>query len=391
MQPLTGEFNFTRLENVIYGPGKVDALSRELERRGCKRAMLVTTKTLGRSKLLEKVKSAMGPALAGVFSETAQHAPSRTIEAMVAEARKVNADAFVSFGGGSPIDSVKVAIMLMLGGKMPHGVEIYAESSGDQTKNIPHIAIPTTLSAAEFTPFAGVTDEETREKNGVGDPRLQPQTIILDPTTTVETPAWLWVGTGIRALDHAVEGAYSLRQNPVSNALASRAIALLVAHLKPSLASPGGEEDLYHRGQCQIAAWLSIFGGINTRFGISHALGHQIGPVWDVPHGFTSCLTLPHVMRFMADMAPQRFGPIAEGFGVSFDPANPRLGAMESAERTARFIGGFEVPTRLRDVGVKEDELGRIADTVLSELGRAGTVDREVNREELVSLLQAAY
>jgi alcohol dehydrogenase len=389
VQPLTGEYNFTRLETVVYGPDKLGTLSHHLKRCGASRVMVVTTKTLGRSKLLERVKAVIGEMLAGVFSETAQHAQSRTIDALIEEARRVKADAFVSFGGGTPIDSAKVAAIVLLGGRMPRGMELYAQATGDG-RDFLHIAIPTTLSAAEFTPFAGATDEKAREKHGVGDPRLQPRVVILDPTVTTETPAWLWVGTAIRALDHAVEGAYSRRQNPVSNALAARAIALLVAHLKPSL-STTGEDEMYHRGQCQIAAWLSIFGGTNTRFGISHALGHQIGPMWDVPHGFTSCITLPHVMRFMADIAPERFGPIAEGFGVRFDADNPRPGALECAERAARFIAGFEVPTRLRDVGVPEGELARIANTVLGEIRVAQTVDREVKHEELLALLKAAY
>ncbi len=390
MQPLTGEYNFTRLETVLYGPGKLSAVSQELKRRKASRVMIVTSKTLGRSKLLERVKDAVGPALAGVFSETAQHAPSRTIEALIEQSRQAKIDAFVSFGGGTPIDSTKIAALVLLGGRIPHGMELYAGAPAESAGDLVHIAIPTTLSAAEFTPFAGVTDEKTRAKHGAGDPRLQPKVVILDPTVTVETPAWLWVGTAMRALDHAVEGAYSRRQNPVSNALASRAIALLLSHLKPSLATTGDDE-LNHRVQCQLAAWLSIFGGTNTRFGISHALGHQIGPMWDVPHGFTSCITLPHVMRFMAGVAPERFGPIAEGFGVRFDPENPRSAALECAERAAKFIGGFDVPSRLRDVGVAETELSRVADTVLTEIRVAQTVDRELKQEDLLALLKAAY
>lgn len=389
MRPLTGEYNFTQLETVAYGPGKINILSHHLSRRKASRVMLVTTGTLGRSKLLDSVKAEIGELLAGVFSETAQHAPARTIEALIEESRRVKADAFVSFGGGTPIDSAKVAAMVLLGGRMPRGMELYVQAAEDG-RDFLHIAIPTTLSAAEFTPFAGVTDEKTREKHGVGDTRLQPKVVILDPKVTMETPAWLWVGTAIRALDHAVEGAYSRRQNPVSNAMAARAIALLVTHLKPSLAATGDDE-VYHRGQCQLAAWFSIFGATNTRFGISHALGHQIGPMWDVPHGFTSCIMLAHAMRFMAEIAPERFAPIAEGFGVRFDPENPRPAALECAERTARFIAGFEVPTRLRDVGVPETELTRIADTVLTEIRVAQTVDREVKHEELLSLLKAAY
>lgn len=388
MHPLSGEFNFTRLETVVWGPGKIELLSRELSRRGAKRAVIVTTKTLGRSKLLDKVKNAAGDALAGVFSETAQHVPSKTVEALVAEAKRVNADSFVSFGGGSPIDTAKGAAMALLTGRMPRG-DIYAEAA-PVTRDFPHIAVPTTLSAGEFTPFAGMTDEATREKGGVGNPHLQAATVILDPALTVETPAWLWAGTGMRSLDHAVEGAYSNRANPVSDALAARAIALLDAHLKPSMTT-SGEDELYHRGQCQLAAWFSIFGAINTRFGISHALGHQIGPAWDVPHGFTSCITLPHVMRFMADIAPQRFGPIAEGFGVRFDAANPRNSALECADRAAKFIKQFEVPTRLSDVEVPRTELSRIAATVLHEVQRARTVEREITTGDLLRLLEQAY
>ena len=270
-------------------------------------------------------------------------------------------------------------------------IDLYATPApANPDADFPEIAIPTTLSAGEFTPFAGMTHEETREKGGVGEPRLQARAVILDPELTLETPAWLWAGTGMRALDHAVEGAYSNRHNPISDAMSARAIKLLNEHLKPSLQTTG-EDELYHRGQCQLAAWMSIFGALNTRFGISHALGHQIGPAWDVPHGFTSCITLPHAMRFMAEISPERFGPIAEGFGIRFDEKNPRLSAYECADRVAQFIRQFEVPSRLRDVEVPHSELSRIATTVLHEVSRSHTVDREVTLDDLNRILEAAY
>ncbi len=375
MDQTSGEFHLTRLENVIFGAGKVEALGRELERRGAKRAVIVTGKTLGQSRLLERVKSAAGRALAGVFTGAMQHVPSKTVAKLTAEARALDADAMISFGGGSPNDTVKNAAMALMAGG---GREIL------------HIAIPTTLSAGEFTPAGGVTNEETRIKGGVADPRLQAKVVILDPALTLETPAWLWASTGMRALDHAVESAYSTRHQLLTDTLTARAIALLNAHLLPSLQTHGDEE-LEHRMQCQLAAWLSIFGMTNTRAGISHALGHQIGPYWDVPHGVTSCITLPHVMRFMADIAADRFGPIAEGFGVRFDATNPRSSAIECAERAAQFIAKFEVPSRLRDVGVKREEIAKIAGTVLAEVTRSNTVGATVTLDQLVGILDAAY
>lgn len=252
-----------------------------------------------------------------------------------------------------------------------------------------HVAIPTTLSAAEFTPFGGVTNESTRHKGGVGDPRLQPHVVILDPELTSATPAWLWASTGIRALDHAVECSYSTRHQPLSDSLAARAISLLTEHLRPSL--EGGGDETEHRMRCQLAAWFSIFGAINTRSGISHALGHQIGPFWNVPHGVTSCITLPHVMRFMAGIAPERFAPIAEGFGVRFDAGGAHAAALECADRAAKFIAQFEVPTRLRDAGVPHEEIGKIARTVLAEVERSGVAGAQVTERDLIALLEAAY
>jgi alcohol dehydrogenase len=388
-----GEYHFTRLETVVFGAGKTESLGRELSRRGAKRALIVTGKTLGRSKLLDKVKSAAGSALAGVFTGAAQHVPSQTVTELVAEARRVGADAMVSFGGGSPIDTVKNAAWQLMGGRAGSRTIDFSAAdteSGAAAREILHIAIPTTLSAGEFTPAGGVTDESSKVKGGVADPRLQAKSVILDPTLTVETPAWLWASTGMRALDHAVEGSYSTRHQLVTDTLATRAIALLNEHLLPSLQTHGDDE-LEHRLQCQLAAWLSIFGMSNTRGGISHALGHQIGPMWNVPHGVTSCITLPHVMRFMAGVAADRFGPIADGFGVRFDASNPRSSAMECADRAARFIARFEVPTRLRDVGVPREEISRIAGTVLEEVKRANTAGAEVTQEQLIAILEAAY
>ena len=113
--------------------------------------------------------------------------------------------------------------------------------------------------------------------------------------------------------------------------------------------------------------------------------------MWNVPHGITRCITLPHVMRFMAGVAAERFGPIAEGFGVRFDAGSPHAAALECADRAAKFIGKFEVPTRLRDVGVPREEISRIAGTVLEEVKRANTVGIEVTLEQLVEILDAAY
>jgi maleylacetate reductase len=371
LEPPVGEFNLSRLERVIYGPGKVTALKDEMERRDLKRALVVTT--LGGFPILDQVTAALSSRCAGVFTGVVQHVPRSTVDALQADIERLDADCLVSFGGGSPIDTCKVAAYGMLPGR-----------------ELIHIAVPTTLSAAEYTHVGGVTDETTRVKSGVNDQRVMPRTVINDPAIAASTPDWLWVTTGIRALDHAIECAYAIRHQPISDALAAKSIALFAKHLPASIRTTG-DEQIAHRGHCQIASWYSIYGAMNTRFGLSHLLGHQIGPRWDVPHGVTSCITLPHAMRFMAGIAPHRFGPVAEGYGIPFDPARPKIAALECAERTAQFIGQFDVPKTLKDAGVPHDEIGQIVAPITHELEHMGVVDRPLTEQEVLGLLEASY
>ena len=366
-----GEFNLTRLERVIYGPGKVSALTGEMEKRGLNRAIVVTT--LAGFPILDQVTGALGSLCASVFTGVIQHVPRSTVDALQKEIARVNADCLISFGGGSPIDTCKVAIY----GELP-------------ARELVHIAIPTTLSAAEYTHAGGVTDETTRVKGGVWDPRVLPRTVINDPLLALETPDWLWITTGMRSLDHAIECAYAIRHQPISDALAAKSISLMTTHLPASIHTKG-DESVAHRGHCQFAAWYSIYGAMNTRFGLSHLLGHQIGPRWNVPHGVTSCITLPNSMRFMANIAAQRFGPIAEGFGIPFDPHNPKPAALACADRTAEFIAQFDVPKTLKAAGVPRNEIGQIVGPITHELEHNGVVDRPLTEAEVLALLESCY
>jgi len=393
--PVSGEFAFTRLERVIFGPGCISRLGQELQLRSVERAVIVTGKSLSRSELLSRVREAVGGCCAGVFAGTAQHAPGETVRALTRELERLDADAVVSFGGGSAIDSAKVAAASLMNGR-----DMVAEASGlkladafrptERGRELLHIAVPTTLSAAEMTPGGGVTDTKTRVKQGVVDPRLQPKVVIYDPELTRDTPDWLWVATGMRALDHAIEAAYSVRHQGFVDALATQAIELLRRHLPASL-GPWDAVRIAHRGECQIAAWCSLYGGFNTGLGLSHAMGHQIGPMWNIPHGVTSCITLAHAMRFMASVVPERFGPIARGLGIGFDAADARTAAGNCADRVQRFIAGFDVPHSLREAGLRREDLQRVARAIHAEVEELGAIGRPMTLEEVTAVLAAAF
>ena len=404
-------FTLPRLERVLSGAGSLASLAAELDRGGCTRAVVVTGRTLAASPLVARITDQLDARLVFVFDGARQHVPSGTVQALVDAARQHRADGFVSVGGGSPIDTAKAAVHALIAG-----------AGGEPPL---HVAVPTTLSAGEFTDVAGITDEATRVKHAVYDARIAPRVVIADPEATRLTPAWLWAASGIRALDHAIETLYASRRHPISQPLAVRGIEMLVEHLPASVRSERPERlerptpnaqrpkrlgalgswesevggfdgsndsnDLQHRGECQMAAWLAVFGVTNAGFGLSHVLGHQIGPRWNVAHGVTSAVMLPHAMRFMADAVPERFAPIAHALRVPFDDRDPRRGALACADRVAAFIAQFNLPRCLRDVSVPAGETGEIVRIVCGILDGADLIDRPITGGDLASLLTAAY
>ena len=346
------EYKFPMLEKVIFGVGALEKVTEELDRLGKQRALILTGHSLStRTGLVKKLESLLGARWAGTNNGIRQHVPSRTVTAAVAQAREVRADSIIAFGGGSPIDAAKIVAMELL-------------QEGQPQEAMPQIAISTTLSAGEFTPFAGITDENTRVKGLRTDPRICPRTVILDPEVTLPTPKLLWTATGMKALDHAIEAIWSVNPQPVTDALAMEAIRKLHRSLPLSIAEP---DNLEARGDCQVAAWLSIFGLTNVGVRLSHIFGHQIGARWDVPHGVTSCITIPHCMRFLAPQTLKQQTMIAEALGIQTRGRRPEDVAVEAADTVEAFIRSLDVPTRLRDVGAIEDELPIVAEEVIKE------------------------
>ena len=374
MTAFAGQFDLPRIDRVISGPRALERLPGELDRLGARRVVVVTGRTLGASALLDRVTAPIRDRCVAVFAGSRQHVPASSVAQLIEVLQQREADGIISFGGGSPIDTAKLAVQAGL-------------ASGE---GLPHVAIPTTLSAGEFTSVAGITDDGTRIKRAVHDARLAPRVVIADPAVTLETPAWLWAASGVRALDHAVESLYSNRHHPLSDATAARGLSLLLEHLPLSVAADAPDV-ADHRAQCQLAAWMAVYGMTNAGFGLSHALGHQIGPRWNVAHGITSCITLPHAMRFMARLAPERFAPIAAACGVSFDAGAAESGALACADRIAAFIAALGLPMRLRDAGVPPEEIAPLAAVVHGLLEDAGIVGRPVAREEIEGLLQKAF
>jgi len=303
---MNGVYTFLPLEKVHYGAGSVDALPAEVDRLGGRRVLIITGKTLAHeTPLVERLAELLGRRHAATFAGVQAHVPESCVEAAAAMARESGADLLLSVGGGSPVDATKATAWILAGGGAPP----------------PHVAVPTTLSAAEYSHVAGYTDEEANAKDRYVDPRLTPRTIILDPEMTLATPAWLWSSSGIRALDHAVETLYAPGDHPLQDVLALKAIRDLFTFLPAAREKP---EDVAARLQCQMAAWMGFFAPATIKYGLSHTLSKAFGTRYDVPHGITSCITLPPVMRYVAKGTPAPLARMARALGAAEADADER-------------------------------------------------------------------
>jgi maleylacetate reductase len=340
-----GEYTYVPIERVYFGSGSISKLRNELDRMGAHRPFLVTGQSIAKkTDLITRVEHASGRKLTGVFSEIKQHAPMSGIISATTAVREAKADSLISLGGGSPIDSTKI---------------IVKELSEDfQLPAIPHIAVPTTLSAAEFSHIAGMTDEKLNRKTGFRDLRMVPRLIFLDPQMTIPTPGWLWASSGIRSLDHAVEAIYSPNHQQYVDTLALEAIHLLFQNLKVSTENP---PNLRARLDCQLAAWMSDAGVVSVGTGLSHAIGRVMGASWNIPHGITSCLTLSEVMRMEARRSPERLALIAKAEGRNIEGVSVEEFALQAADGVSELVSELGLSKRLRDYGIRKDDLQGIA------------------------------
>jgi maleylacetate reductase len=205
------------------------------------------------------------------------------------------------------------------------------------------IAVPTTLSAAEFSDLAGCTDRRTARKHLYTSRLIGPAAVIYDPAFTLHTPERLWLSTGIRAIDHAVESICSIDAQPLTDATGLRALSLLSRGLPLNRVGPW---DQVERLNSQTGAWLAGTGVNRVNFGASHGIGHVIGAALGVPHGITSCVLLPTVVHYNRDVLGDRHREMAAALGDADAQVSDLLRSL---------IERLGLPTRLRDVGVQPE------------------------------------
>ena len=350
--PSEGRVIFGKMDEVVFGKPAADSVAEQTRRLGAERVLLMVSGTLHReTDEIGKIRAALGNRCVGLFDKMPAHTPRSAVIAAAAMAREAQADLIVTVGGGSITDGAK-AVQLCLANDITtvEGLDACRGDAVFRPPTIRQISVPTTLSAGEFSGIAGVTNEATRVKELFRHPMVIPAAVILDPALTVHTPEWLFLSTGIRAVDHCVEGVCSNEANPYGDAQALRGLSLLTSGLARVKADPA---DLQARMGCQIGAWLSMGPlAAGVPMGASHGIGYVLGAVFDIPHGHTSCIMLPAVMRWNKPANAARQAMISAAMG---DPG------AEAGDLLDRFIAGLDMPRSLHAVKVGPEHFDRIA------------------------------
>ena len=239
-----------------------------------------------------------------------EHTPDDDVVALAKKIKEVGADTVITLGGGSLIDAAK-AVKIALTYNIETGADfrllhsaagsVFCFLEDSFTTDLTVINIPTTLSAGEYNGLCGVKDTKSGKKFGYVHEALAADVAVLDPNVTIHTPDWLFLSTGVRAIDHCIETLCSINTNLFADTLALKGLTLLAENLPA--ASEVAEKinkgpNITARLKCQLGTWLSVQGicqGIPM--GASHGIGHVLGS-HGVPHGQTSCVILPHIMKY---------------------------------------------------------------------------------------------
>ena len=362
----TGRVNFNSMDAVSYGSPSDEVVAEEARKLGARRVFLMVSNTLNnKTDEIETARRALGKMYSSTFDSMSPHTPRQDVIAATKAAREARADLIVTIGGGSITDGAK-AVRLCLANDIqtPEAMDALrsvARSDGTltppdglQASMIKQIAVPTTLSGGEFSAISGVTDERTRTKELIRHPGIMPHAVVLDPAVTIHTPEWLWLSTGIRAIDHCVEGICAAEANAFGDAQALQGLKLLSSGLPRVKADT---RDLDARLDCQMGTWLSMAPlASGVPMGASHGIGYVLGAVFDIPHGHTSCIMLPAVMRWNRQANAQRQELVAAAMGYPGEDAGDVLD---------RFIDSLDMPRSLGAVGVGPENFERIAEQAM--------------------------
>lgn len=391
-------------KRVRYGQGSVGELPALLASLGAKRAVVICGASVAGGEMLERIRTALGTHYAGVFAGVRSHTPFEDVQQAAKTVRVQEADAIISVGGGSAIDAGKGIVLLSATGSdlgadhaalaarmEPYVIDWGRKGSMERralgAAPIRHIAIPTTAgSASDVMPTAGIRDPKLPKKMLFWDEVLVPDATILDPEMAVYAGPELTAATGMTAVARAIETLYSAHRHPISIGLALHAARLLRTALPRSVEDG---RNLQARADCQMACLMSGTASINAMVSVVHAIGHVVGGRYGLQHGVSHAILLAPAIRRLLPAIGADYSYVLEALGCPA-VANAEAAADAAAAALNDLLHRLPLPQRLRDVGVKDVELGGIASAAMGDYMMAN-VPAALAAADVEALLREAW
>lgn len=370
----------------MMGAGCIETAIDAMTTYGFKRALIVTDAILNKMGVAQTLTGALHEKnIAAVIFDGAQPNPTvGNVEAGLAILKSNACDFVISLGGGSPHDCAKgIALCATNGGKIAdyEGVDKSAKPQ------LPLVAINTTAgTASEMTRFCIITDETRHIKMAIVDRHVTPLLSVNDPTLMVNKPASLTAATGMDALTHAVEAYVSVAATPITDACALKAVSLIAANLREAV---DNGQDLHAREQMAYAQFLAGMAFNNASLGYVHAMAHQLGGFYNLPHGVCNAVLLPHVESFNAGIAAERLRDIAQAMGVHTAGMSAEQGAEAALNAIRALSGDVRIPAGLKDLGVKESDIPTLAANALNDACGL-TNPRTANQSDIEEIFRKA-
>lgn len=374
-------------ETSYFGRGAREVLATEIKERGFNKVLVVTDKSLMEVGVTKKVLDTLDEVNISydVFSELKPNPSVKNVQDGVAKCKEAVADVIVAVGGGSAIDTAKGIAIIMTN---PEHADVVSLNGVVKTKNkcLPLIALPTTAgTAAEVTINYVITDEEKEVKMVCIDPHDIPVVAIVDTELMESMPKSIAASTGLDALTHAIEGYITRGANLMSDMFHMKAIQLIFENLAKAV----NEKDPVAVEKMGYAQYIAGMGFSNVGLGIVHSLAHQLGAVYDTPHGIANAILLPYVMEYNGEVCYERFREILLGLGIDAKEMSKEEVISAMVSKIRELSASVGVTQTVSDVGGKEEDIDMLAEKAFNDPCAPGN-PREASVEDLKNLYKAA-
>jgi alcohol dehydrogenase len=370
----------------LMGPGCLKEVGDEILSLGLKKALIVTDKMLVKIGLIDKLVAVLDENNIdyAIFDKTQPNPTVKNVEDGLALLKENNCDFIISFGGGSPHDCAKgIGIVANNGGC----IKDYEGVNKSKKSMLPLVAINTTAgTASEMTKFCIITDEDRHIKMAIVDNHTTPTVSVNDPLLMVEKPASLTAATGMDALTHAIEAFVSTEATPVTDACALMAIELICTNLKEAVENGS---NVVARDKMAYAQFLAGMAFNNASLGYVHAMAHQLGGFYDLPHGVCNAILLPHVQEYNSKVVPHRFVEIAKAMGENVDNISSEEAAIKVIDSIKKLSEEIGIPSGLKELDAKEEDLTVLSENALKD-ACGFTNPKQASLEEIIEVYKNA-